>query len=85
MKTPLPHNSNDPKIVIGYDNQIKLMVNQTNEEKWNKTDFEQLEKCKIEYLEEKLGYPIKRLEEFQTHDNYEKNLEASTNFYKKEK
>ena len=79
----LPHNSNDPKIVLGYDNQIKLMVNQTNEEKWSKEDFEILEQCKIEYLEDKLGYKIKKLEELQTHDQYEKNLESSTSFYKK--
>ena len=67
----LPHNSKDPKIVLGYDNQIKLMVNQTNEEKWTKSDFEQLEKCKLQYLEEKIGYSIVKLNDIISHDGYE--------------
>jgi len=80
----LPHNSKDPKIVLGYDNQIKLMVQQTNNELWSKEDFIQLEKCKIEYLEKKLGYTIIKLKDVISHDDYETKLEKSTNFYKKE-
>ena len=80
----LPHNANDPKIVLGYDNQIKLMVNQTNEEEWIKADFDQLEKCKIQYLEEKLGYPIVKLNSITSHHDYEKQLETSTTFFKKD-
>ena len=79
----LPHNSNEPRIVLGYDNQIKLMVNQTNDEKWTEEDFKQLERCKIQYLEEKLGYKITKLEDKISHDDYEKELETSTTFYKK--
>lgn len=83
MKTPLPHNSIDPTIVTGYDGQIKLMINQTNNEKWSKEDFDTLEQCKIEYLEEKLGYKIVKLEEIIPHDKYELGLEDSTTFFKK--
>lgn len=99
----LPHNSKNPRIVLGYDNQIKLMVDQTNDEKWNQADLEHLRNCKYEYLKEKLGHPvrlatlnilelekqlgykIKRLDEIISHNDYEKNLEKSTNFFKKSK
>lgn len=78
----LPHNATNPRIVLGYDNQLKLMVDQINEEKWTKKDFEQLEICKIEYLQEKLGYTIEKLSDTVKHDEYEKILETSTTFYK---
>lgn len=81
----LPHDANGPRIVLGYDNQIKLMVNQTNEEKWTKADFEQLEKCKIQYLEERIGYKIPKLSDTISHDKYEDQLESSTTFFNKEK
>ena len=74
----LPHNSTVSKIVLGYDGQIKLMVNTVNDEKWSKADFEQLERCKIAYLEEKLGYKIVTLESLIKHDDYEKLLDETT-------
>jgi len=79
----LPHNSTNPRIVLGYNNQIKLMIDQTNHEKWTKKDFEQLEKCKIQYLEEKLGHKITKLEDTISHKAYEANLKTDTDFYKK--
>jgi len=82
-KTPLPHNSTNPRIVLGYNNSIMLMVDQTNEEKWTRDDFKQLEQCKLEYLEVKLGYKITKLADTISHDNYEKNLESITTFFKK--
>ena len=50
------------------------MVNQTNDEKWPKEDFNLLEKLKIECLEEKLGYKIEKQSDTISHDNYEKQL-----------
>lgn len=80
-----PHKSKNPRIVLGYDNQIKLMVDQTNKEKWTKSDFKKLEKLKIRYLERKLGYKIVKLSSKITHKKYEKQLEQDTTFYKKTK
>ena len=78
-----PHKSKNPRIVLGYDNQIKLMVDQTNEEKWSKKDFKELEKLKIKYLENKLGYKIIKLSKVISHKKYEKRLESDTTFYKR--
>lgn len=80
-----PHKANNPRIVIGYDNQIKLMVDMTNNQKWTKKDFKILEKLKLKYLEKKLGYKIKKLSGVMSHKKYEKHLEEDTTFYKKEK
>lgn len=76
----LPHGSINPRIVIGFDGQIKLMVDQVNNEKWDEKDFNQLERCKIQYLEERLGYKILSLETLYPHNEYEKILKQSTNF-----
>ncbi len=99
----LPHNSKNPRIILGYDNKIKLMVDQTNAEKWSQADFERLRECKYEYLEKRLGhsvrlaildvsklekqlgYKITRLDKTISHDDYEKNLEKSTDFFKRDK
>lgn len=73
-KIELPHNSTNPRIVIGYDGNIKIVVDQTNKEKWNREDFVKLEKAKLQYLEQKLGYPIKKLEDVVPHADYEAEL-----------
>lgn len=80
-----PHKSKNPRIVLGYDNQIKLMIDQTNKEKWTKADFKKLEKLKIKYLEKKLGYKIVKLSRLFSHQTYEERLLEDTWFYKKEK
>ena len=54
----LPHNSKDPEIVVYFDESIKLKVTLTNNEVWTDEDYVQLNKCKHQYLEEKLGYPL---------------------------
>lgn len=78
----IPHGYTNPKIVLGYTNQIKLMVDEKggDKEKWTKNDFAKLEQLKVKYLEIILGYKIEPLSKTVSHDDYEKNLKQTTDF-----
>ena len=76
-KFELPDGWTNPKIVIGYDNQIKLMVkldkvanNAATDEEIDKLTA----KLKIRYLEAALGYKIEKFENIVSHKDYEKGI-----------
>lgn len=67
----LPYDWVKPKIVIGYDGQIKLLI-YTNANKLTKKQTKELQKLKIKYLSHKLGYKVEPLSKTIKHNDYEK-------------
>lgn len=69
----LPKNWTDPKIVLGYNDEIRLMVSLPEKiiKNWGPDDSRLLAKKKVEYLEDKIGYSILPMEKMVSHDGYE--------------
>lgn len=70
----LPKDWTDPKIVLGYNDEIRLMVTLPDKiiKNWKPEDSRLLAKKKVEYLEDKIGYSILPMEKIIGHDDYEK-------------
>lgn len=70
----LPKGYSDPRIVLGYNGEIRLMVSLEPEiiKNWTKEQEEELRKFKIEYLEKAIGYKIETMDNIIKHDDYEK-------------
>lgn len=81
-KFKLPYDWKKPRIVIGYDGQIKLMIT-TDMKKFTKKQENQLKKLKIKYLEHRLGYKIQNFSKIIKHSDYEKMLDKKSPGWKK--
>lgn len=70
----LPNGWSNPRIVLGYNNEIRLMVSLTDEiiKAWNDSGYDIMREKKIELLEKALGYKIEKMENIIKHDDYEK-------------
>ncbi len=74
IEIDLPKGWSNPRIVTGYNGEIRLMVSLETEiqQNWTHEQSELLKQKKIEYLEKAIGYKIQPLDEIVKHDDYEK-------------
>lgn len=74
VEIDLPEGWINPRIVLGYNNEIRIMVSLNKEsiKNFSKADEDLLQQKKMEYLEKAVGYPIVKMDEIIKHDDYEK-------------